>query len=416
MPKNKEMQCFLVGGSFRDQMLNIPIRDRDWVVVGATPEQLLELGFRQVGRDFPVFLHPQNKEEYALARTERKSGSGYHGFICDFSANVSLEEDLLRRDLTINAMAQDENGHIVDPFLGQQDIRKRLLRHVSPAFIEDPLRVLRVARFAARFAYLGFTIADETMQLLQTLSKNNELLSLSAERVWQEIQRALSERNPEIFFQTLRDCGALVKLMPELDVLFEIPKPEKRAPSISFGEHALRSLRQAKSLNNSEPVSFAALVHHLNNTINDAPSSLRPHEHPANDMTPIEQLCSRLKTPTHYKNLALTASELHTNINQVFELSAPSILQIFKRCDAFRQTELFNNVLICCLADLRGQAGCEQKAYPQAEFLRAILEQTNKVDIAKLQKQGFTGRKLGEAIDDMRCQNISKAKQRLLDA
>jgi len=416
MPKNQDMQCFLVGGAVRDQLLNIPIKDRDWVVIGATPEQLLELGFQQVGRDFPVFLHPQNKEEYALARTERKSGSGYHGFICDFSEDVSLEEDLLRRDLTINAMAQDENGHIVDPFLGQQDIRKRLLRHVSPAFIEDPLRVLRVARFAARFAYLGFTIADETMQLLQTLSKNNELLSLSAERVWQETQRALSERNPEIFFQTLRNCGALVKLMPELDALFEIPKPDKHATKISFGEHALNSLRQAKSLSNSEPVSFAALVHHLNSTITDAPPPSRPHEQPANDMTPIEQLCSRLKTPTHYKNLALTVSELHTNINQAFELSAPSILQIFKRCDAFRQTELFNNVLICCLADLRGQGGCEEKAFPQAEFLRAILEQTNKVDIAKLQTQGFSGRKLGEAIDDMRCQNISKAKQHLLDA
>lgn len=242
------MQTYLVGGAVRDQLLQRPVKDNDWVVVGATPDDMIKLGYEQVGADFPVFLHPKTKEEYALARTERKSGKGYQGFVCDFSSDVTLEDDLLRRDLTINAMAQDENGHITDPFHGQRDLKEKWLRHVSPAFQEDPLRVLRVARFCARFAHLGFRVADETMELMKAMVSDNELDHLVAERVWTETQRALTETSPDVYFRVLKECGALKVWFPELDILFGIPQPEKHHPEIDTGEHALYAL---KPLNHS---------------------------------------------------------------------------------------------------------------------------------------------------------------------
>lgn len=289
------MDMYLVGGAVRDALLNIPIKDRDWVVVGATPEQLLAQGFQQVGADFPVFLHPHNKEEHALARTERKSGSGYQGFDCRFSPDITLEEDLLRRDLTINAMAQDEQGQIIDPYHGQQDLQDKMLRHVSPAFAEDPLRVLRVARFAARFAGLGFQVAEETLALMRQMVTDGELDHLVAERVWQETQRALTEDHPQVYFQVLRDCGALNIWFKEIDDLFGIPQPEQYHPEIDCGIHALMSLQACVPLSEHVATRWAALTHDLGKALSDKENLPRHFGHETRGLKPIKALCKKLK-------------------------------------------------------------------------------------------------------------------------
>ena len=327
------MQIYLVGGAVRDALLKINIKDKDWVVVGSTPEQLLDLGYSQVGADFPVFLHPKTKEEYALARTERKSGSGYQGFICDFSPNISLEDDLLRRDLTINAMAQKDDGSLVDPYNGQQDIKDKKLRHVSDAFSEDPLRVLRVARFAARFAHLGFTIADETLKLMRDIAASGELAHLTQERVWQETERALGESKPWVYFQVLRDCDALAIIFPELDRLFGVPQPEKHHPEIDCGIHTLMVLEQACKLTDDVNVRWASLLHDLGKGLTR--ESLLPshHGHEQSGEQLVIELNQRLKTPNEFKDLSRLVCVWHTHVHRAFELNAKTILKFFSKID-----------------------------------------------------------------------------------
>ncbi|MGL4748678.1 MAG: multifunctional CCA addition/repair protein, partial [Shewanella sp.] len=327
------MKIYLVGGAVRDSLLNLPIKDKDYMVVGATPEQMQQLGYRQVGKDFPVFLHPKTQQEYALARTERKVGLGYGGFSCYASPDVTLEQDLLRRDLTINAIAKDEEGNLYDPYQGIADIKARQLRHVSAAFAEDPLRVLRVARFAARFHDLGFEIANETLALMQHMSKTEELTALTPERVWQEVDKSLGGPNPEVFFQVLRQCGALKILFPEIDALFGVPQPEKWHPEIDTGLHTLMVLAQAALLTQEKVVRFAALVHDLGKAVSPKEDLPKHHGHGQKGLPLIKALCERLRVPNEYRDLALLVSDQHQNVHQAFELRAETIIKIFDKAD-----------------------------------------------------------------------------------
>jgi len=410
LPESTPGETYLVGGAVRDAMLNIPSKDKDWVVTKASPEQMIKAGFQQVGADFPVFLHPKTKQEYALARTERKQGSGYHGFICDFGEDVTLEQDLERRDLSINAMAQSSDGKIIDPYGGQADLESRTLRHVSPAFSEDPLRVLRVARFAARFAPLGFTIAPETLELMRKITSLGELSDLSAERVWSETQRALLEKQPSVYFETLRHCGALSVLMPELDALFGIPQPEAHHPEIDCGKHALLSLQQATLLSDSASVRFAALIHDLGKA--KTPSSLLPkhHGHEKAGLPPIKSLCQRLKAGNYDKKLALLSCEFHTHVHRAFELRPQTLLKVIRSCDAFRNPSTFEDMLVVCEADAKGRTGLENKAYPQANYFREALQSLRALKVEELISQGFKGKELGSAIDDKRIEILAKFK------
>ncbi len=402
---------YLVGGAVRDQLLGLPVKDRDWVVVGATPSQMLDLGFKQVGADFPVFLHPESKEEHALARTERKSGKGYLGFECDSSSSVTLEDDLLRRDLTVNAMARSESGELIDPYDGQHDVAHRLLRHVSPAFREDPLRVLRVARFAARFAPLGFTIAEPTLTLMKTIASEGELEHLSAERVWQETERALSGSCPWVYFEVLRNCNALAVLMPELDALFGVPQPETYHPEIDCGIHALMSLEQASKLSDSTEVRFASLIHDLGKALSPVETLPKHHGHELKGLKPIKSLCARLKTPKNHRDLALLVSEYHTHIHRATELRSQTVLKVIKACDALRRPERFEQILLCSEADARGRTGFEQKPYPQREFFQQALAAAKSVDIRELKNtSGLDGKALGERIDQERVVRIEHGR------
>ncbi len=372
------MKTYLVGGAVRDTLLGRPYTERDYVVVGAQPDDLLALGYRAVGKDFPVFLHPQTGDQYALARTERKTGAGYYGFATRFSPDVTLEDDLARRDLTINAMAQliaDEDGHgsgeVVDPYGGRRDLEARVLRHVSPAFVEDPLRVLRVARFAARFAPLGFTVAPETMQLMREIVGTGELQALVAERVWVETERALGERTPTVYFDVLRQCGALAALFPEIDRLFGVPQPAKWHPEIDTGLHTLQVLDVACELSNETTVRFAALVHDLGKGVTPRdqwPSHLR-HEQLGVEV--IGQLCERLKVPSDFRELGQLVSLEHQRIHRASEMVDATVLGVLEATDAFRRPERFEKVLLACEADARGR-GPELRArpYPQAQFFR----------------------------------------------
>ena len=323
------MKTYLVGGAVRDTLLQRDVSERDWVVLGATPEQMQALGYQQVGKDFPVFLHPKTKDEYALARTERKTGTGYTGFSFDTSTEVTLEEDLLRRDLTVNAMAMDENGDLIDPFNGQQDLNNRILRHVSDAFIEDPLRVFRVARFAARYAQYGFQVADETIQLMQQIVNSGELQSLSAERVWKETERSLQEPNPEVFFETLKSCGALKTWFSELDALWGVPNPPKYHPEVDTGIHTMLVLQQAAKLSNKLAVRFAALTHDLGKALTDRNKWPSHHGHEKLGIAPLTQLCQRLKVPNECKELALLTCEFHGHVHKAKELKPSTILTLF---------------------------------------------------------------------------------------
>lgn len=392
------MQIYLVGGAVRDALLKINIKDKDWVVVGSTPEQLLDLGYSQVGADFPVFLHPKTKEEYALARTERKSGSGYQGFICDFSPNISLEDDLLRRDLTINAMAQKDDGSLVDPYNGQQDIKDKKLRHVSDAFSEDPLRVLRVARFAARFAHLGFTIADETLKLMRDIAASGELAHLTQERVWQETERALGESKPWVYFQVLRDCDALAIIFPELDRLFGVPQPEKHHPEIDCGIHTLMVLEQACKLTDDVNVRWASLLHDLGKGLTR--ESLLPshHGHEQSGEQLVIELNQRLKTPNEFKDLSRLVCVWHTHVHRAFELNAKTILKFFSKIDLWRKPERLQQILLACKADSRGRTGFEQVEYTQVEYLTELAEACLAVNAKQFIVQGITGKAIGEAI------------------
>jgi tRNA nucleotidyltransferase (CCA-adding enzyme) len=403
------MQTYLVGGAVRDKLLNIPVKDRDWVVVGATIEEMLNNDFQQVGKDFPVFLHPHSKEEYALARTERKSGKGYTGFIVHASPEVTLEEDLLRRDLTINAMAEDESGNLIDPYQGLQDIKEKILRHVSPAFAEDPLRVLRVARFAARFAQLGFSIAPETLNLMKNIVENGELQYLIAERVWQEIQNALSENSPQVFFEVLRSCNALVEIMPELNALFGVPQPAKYHPEIDTGIHTLMVLKQACILSKNPAVRFAALCHDLGKAITDPEKWPSHKNHESLGATAIRELCSRIKVPNEFRELALIVCLHHTACHRANEHSAEQLLKTLQNTDALRRQERFELFLLACEADAKGRLGYEQSAYPQAELLRKVLSVANTVETKDILDAGFSGKDIGQQLEICRIKEIDKA-------
>lgn len=403
-----DYDIYLVGGAVRDQLLGLPLKDRDWVVVGAHPEDLLADGFRQVGADFPVFLHPETSEEYALARTERKSGSGYHGFTCYSAPDVSLEEDLQRRDLTINAMAQTQQGDIIDPFGGQQDVQNRCLRHVSPAFREDPLRVLRVARFAARFASLGFSVAPETESLMRSMVSDGELAHLTPERIWQETQRALGEQSPRIYFELLHRLDALAVIMPELDALFGVPQPETYHPEIDCGLHALMSLEQACLLSKDPATRFASLIHDLGKAL--TPRALWPkhHGHEKKGIKPIKQLCQRLRVPKQFRDLALLVSEYHTHVHRALELRSETLVKVLKALDALRRPERFEAFLLCCEADARGRTGLETQPYPQADFFREAFTVMKSISVKALRDQtGLDGKALGEAIDRARIEALN---------
>ncbi|OCH31426.1 multifunctional CCA tRNA nucleotidyl transferase/2'3'-cyclic phosphodiesterase/2'nucleotidase/phosphatase [Aliivibrio fischeri] len=400
------MKIYLVGGAVRDSLLNIDVKDKDWVVVGSTPQEMGALGYQTVGQDFPVFLHPKTKEEYALARTERKSGQGYKGFTCYAEPDVTLEEDLLRRDLTINAIAQADNGELIDPYNGQQDIIDRTLRHVSGAFTEDPLRVLRVARFAARFHHLGFTIAHETMNLMKVLVDSGELSHLTAERVWQEWQKSLSSQHPEIFLSTLKECGALAIVLPELNALFGVPQPEKWHPEIDTGMHTLMVAQQAALLSQDLPTRFAAQVHDLGKGV--TPESEWPSHklHCHTGIKLIKRLCDRVRVPNDYRDLALLVCEHHSNIHRAAELRAQTFIKIFDKMDVWRKPERLAPILLCCQADHAGRLGLETQPYPQKQRFEAAFDAAKMVEVKEVVAAGFKGQEIRDELNKRRIEAV----------
>lgn len=416
IPNIPELDIYLVGGAVRDQLLNRPIKDYDYLVVGATVEQMLSLGFHQVGKDFPVFLHPKTKEEYALARTERKQGQGYTGFACYAEPDVTIEQDLLRRDLTVNAMARNACGDIVDPYNGQQDLKNRILRHVSEAFIEDPLRVLRVARFAARYHEFGFTVADETMRLMQKISESGELTSLPAERVWQEMQRSLAEDHPEVFFNVLRDCKALSVLWPDLDKLWGIPNPAKWHPEICSGIHTMMVLQQAvlltKNNENKTAIRFAALCHDLGKgvTVSELWPSHKGHE--KSGLPLVEDIANKLRVPTYYKQLALKVCEHHLHCHKAFQLKASTLLKIFDQLDVWRKPKEFDDFIIACKSDFLGRLNFEDRSYPQAEYLKETMLSALQVNAKTFVEQGLKGIAIKEAMANARLTAIKAVKNK----
>lgn len=404
------MKTYLVGGAVRDKLLGRTVTEHDWVVVGSNPEDMHSRGFTPVGKDFPVFLHPDTKEEYALARTERKTGKGYGGFSFYCGEDVTLEDDLIRRDLTINAMAEDENGQIIDPYHGQQDLAARLLRHVSPAFAEDPVRILRIARFAARYHSLGFKVADETIALMQTMVANGEVDHLVAERVWKETERALGEPHPEIFIEVLRASHALNRLFPEIDALFGVPQTAVHHPEIDTGIHTLMSLQQAVKLSPSTCVRFATLLHDLGKAKTPQEEWPRHIAHEDRSLPLVKQLCERIAAPKDYKELALMVAQWHTHCHRALELKPTTLLKVLQSNDAFRRPERFEQFLLCCEADARGRTGFEDRDYPQADFFRRALTAAQSIDIATIQAQGFTGKAFGDEVSRQRLQNLLQLK------
>ncbi|MEN4768939.1 multifunctional CCA addition/repair protein [Duffyella gerundensis] len=392
------MKTYLVGGAVRDGLLNLPIKDRDWVVTGTTPEAMLAAGYQQVGRDFPVFLHPKTREEYALARTERKSGQGYTGFITWFAPDVTLEQDLQRRDLTINAIAQDSDGNIIDPFNGRHDIQQRLLRHVSAAFNEDPLRVLRVARFAARFAHLNFRIADETMALMQHMAASGELAHLTAERVWKETESALQSPNPQVFFQVLRDCNALAVLFPEIDKLFGVPAPAKWHPEIDTGVHTLMTLAIAAQLSPEVDIRFATLCHDVGKALTPPEKWPSHHGHGLAGVPVVEQLCQRLRVPNHVRDLSLLVTEFHDIVHTVERQSSETLVGLFDRIDAWRKPQRVEQIALTSEADARGRATLENNPYPQGDYLRTAFGVVQAVSPKEVVEAGFTGSDVREEL------------------
>jgi len=404
------MEIYLVGGAVRDQLLGYPYKDRDYVVVGATVDDMLQQGFTQVGKDFPVFLHPQTKAEYALARTERKSGVGYKGFEVYAAPDVSLVEDLQRRDLTINAMAQNESG-LVDPYGGMGDLKGKVLRHVSPHFKEDPLRVLRLARFAARYAHLGFTVATETMGFMREMVNSGELSALMAERVWQEIQRSLTERSPEVFFEVLRQCGALAVILPEIDALFGIPQPEKHHPEIDTGVHTMMVLQQAVLLTKSPQVRFAALTHDLGKALTPAVSWPSHHGHEKKGLSALKTLAARIRLPNDFMELSAKVMEFHGHTHRALELKATTLLKLLESIGAFRQASKLDDFLLACEADSKGRLGYEARDYPQANWLRDVYQVASSVSAKEFVEQGLKGKQIGEAITKERINLIQGLKK-----
>ncbi|MGF1722142.1 multifunctional CCA addition/repair protein [Vibrio kyushuensis] len=401
------MQVYLVGGAVRDQLLKLDVYDKDWVVVGSTPKEMLAKGFSAVGKDFPVFIHPKTKQEHALARTERKTAAGYTGFDCYFSTDVTLEEDLLRRDLTINAIAQDNQGKLIDPYGGQNDINDRILRHVSDAFTEDPLRVLRVARFAAKLKHLGFTIAPETMKLMKTISQSGELEHLTAERVWQEWHKSLSTQDPQEFLSVLQECGALKVVLPEVSQLFGVPQPEQWHPEIDTGIHTLMVAKQAARLSESLPVRFASQVHDLGKGITPKEEWPSHKMHCHTGVKLIKTLCDRVRVPNEFKELALIVCEQHSNIHRADELKASTKLKVLNKFDVWRKPDRLVDILLCCMADSRGRTGFEDIEYPQKNTFEQAYQAALSVNVQDIIADGFTGKDIRTEMDKRRIEAIA---------
>lgn len=426
--KNSQLNTYLVGGAVRDKLLNRPVKDKDYLVVGASVEQMKKLGYQQVGKDFPVFLHPKTKAEYALARTERKEGQGYTGFSCYFAPDVTIEEDLKRRDLTVNAMAMHDNGEIIDPYNGQKDLNDRILRHVSDAFVEDPLRVLRVARFAARYHKYGFTIADETLNLMQEISASGELKSLTPERVWQEMQLSLADGgvssdthsgNPEVFFQVLHQCNALAELWPELDILWGIPNPALWHPEICSGVHTMMVLQQAVLQTQTMPetkkdsktaIRFAALCHDLGKGVTSDKLWPSHKGHEKAGLPLVEKISKQLKVPSHYKQLALKVCEFHLHCHKAFELKASTLLSMFNQLDVWRKPEEFDYFLMACKSDFLGRLGFEDRPYPQEQYLQAAVKSAREVTAKRFVEEGLQGPAIKAAMAEARLKAIVKIK------
>ena len=405
------MKTYLVGGAVRDALLNLPVKDKDWVVVGASPEEMLSQGYEQVGRDFPVFLHPETHQEYALARTERKSGSGYTGFVCYSAPDVTLEQDLQRRDLTINAIAQDEQGRLYDPYGGKADLDQRLLRHVSAAFNEDPLRVLRVARFAARFAHLNFVVAEETQALMRWMAESGELNTLTPERVWKETEKALETRNPQVYFQVLRDCGALAVLFPELDNLYGVPAPAKWHPEIDTGIHTLMTLAIAAQLSPDIAVRFATLFHDVGKALTPPEKWPSHHGHGPAGVPLVAALCLRLRVPNAIRDLALLVTEFHDLVHTVERQSAETLVALFDRIDAWRKPQRVEQIALTSEADARGRTGFESNAYPQGNYLRQAFEVVLSVSTREVVAAGFKGMQVREELNRRRIAALEQWKQ-----
>ncbi|TAI94783.1 multifunctional CCA addition/repair protein [Pectobacterium versatile] len=385
------MKIYLVGGAVRDSLLGLPVTEKDWVVVGATPENLLAQGYQQVGKDFPVFLHPVSRDEYALARTERKSGKGYTGFVCHAAPDVTLEQDLLRRDLTINAIARTERGDLIDPYHGRRDLESRVLRHVSEAFSEDPLRVLRVARFAARFAHLGFQIAEETMALMQKMAHEGELAYLTPERVWKETEKALGTSSPDVYFQVLRDCGALAVLFPEIDNLYGVPAPTKWHPEIDTGIHTMMTVAMAARLSPEIDVRFATLCHDLGKGLTPPELWPRHHGHGPAGVKLVEALCQRLRVPNPIRDLAKLVAEYHDLVHTVQVLQPKTLLKLFDAIDVWRKPQRLEQLALTSEADARGRAGFEENPYPQGDYLREAFRVASQVSSTNVVADGFKG-------------------------
>jgi tRNA nucleotidyltransferase (CCA-adding enzyme) len=403
------MKTYLVGGAVRDELLGRPVIERDYVVTGATPDQLTALGYRPVGKDFPVFLHPQTGEQYALARTERKTGPGYYGFDTRFSPDVTLEEDLARRDLTINAMARADDGELLDPHGGRRDIEARLLRHVSPAFVEDPLRVLRVARFVARFAPLGFAVAPETMDLMRRIVASGEMAALVPERVWTETERALGEVRPREYFEVLRTCGALEAVFPEIAALHGVPQPVQWHPEVDSGLHTMLALEAAASLSADASVRFAALVHDLGKATTPREQWPKHIGHEERGAPLVARLCERLRVPTEFRELGVMAARLHVKVHRMAELRPATVLELLEQTDAFRRPDRFERFILVCEADARGRGPERLLApYPQADQLRRARDAAAAVRLAPELLARETGPAIAERLRGARLDAINR--------
>jgi tRNA nucleotidyltransferase (CCA-adding enzyme) len=409
------MQIYLVGGAVRDQLLGLPVKERDWVVVGATPDELEALGYRRVGRDFPVYLHPDTSEEYALARTERKTGPGYRGFEVQADPSVTLEDDLKRRDLTINAIARTRDGVLVDPVGGQAHLQARLLHHVSDAFREDPVRVLRVARFAARFHPLGFQVAPATLALMSSMVRAGEVAALVPERVWQETASALAEPRPDVYLQVLRDCGALAVIFPEIDALFGVPQPAKWHPEIDTGVHILLALHQAARRSFSTEVRFAVLMHDLGKGTTPRAEWPRHAGHEQRGVELVIDSCQRLAVPNRFRDLAVAVARNHGLCHRALELRPATLLTLLESLDAFRRTHRVTEFLDACEADARGRTGLEDQPYPQRELVFAAWQAALAVDTSAITgpggaADGLRGEAVGEAIRQARLAAVTAAR------
>jgi len=404
--KRDDPEVYLVGGAVRDELLGRDVKDRDWVVVGATPQDMIDRGFKPVGKDFPVFLHPETREEYALARTERKTGPGYKGFDFEFAPDVTLKDDLRRRDLTINAMARDTDGRLIDYFGGRDDLEQGVLRHVSPAFAEDPVRLLRTARFRARY---GYSIAPETHELLVDMVERGEVDALVAERVWQELVGALVEPRPELFIETLRNCGALARIFPEIDALFGVPQPEAYHPEIDTGVHVLMALTRARALTDEPVILFAVLVHDLGKGITPPEEWPHHYRHDVTGVELVEKLCERYRAPTRYRDFACAVCRYHLRMNRIAELRPGTVVKLIEAVGGFRDASRVDQLIIACQADAQGRKGLWNEPYPQGELFKRCFEAANAVDAAEISRRCASGKEIGETVFQERCRAVKEA-------